>query len=61
MFDDSELAITGEDSVGDPRVIELANHRFFIGTAFQPKRSALNGDPHPLVSGYVKSIAEALR
>lgn len=61
IFDDSDLVITGEDSDRDPRVIELTNHRFFIGTAFQPERSALNGDPHPLVTGYVKSIAEALR
>lgn len=58
IFDNSELVITGEDSVGEPRVVELKNHRFFIGTAFQPERSALNGDPHPLVSGYIRAIAE---
>jgi len=51
------LRICAEDSAGDVRAIELDGHPFFIGTLFQPERSALVGQPHPLVAAFVTAAA----
>ena len=56
IFEDSDLVIAGADLKGDPRVIELKNHPFFIGTAYQPERSALLNERHPLITAFVEAI-----
>ena len=55
-FDDGGLRFTGRDLGGEVRVFELAEHPFFIGTLFQPERSALRGQAHPLISAYVRAL-----
>ena len=57
LFDGSALKITGADAEGDPRAFELQGHPFFIGTAYQPERSALVGEPHPLIDAFVAAAA----
>jgi CTP synthase (UTP-ammonia lyase) len=57
LFDQSDLQLTGFDQDGDPRVFELAHHPFFIGTAFQPERSALEGKNHPLITAFLTAAA----
>jgi CTP synthase (UTP-ammonia lyase) len=57
-FDDSPLTVTGVDEAGEPRAVELTGHRFFIGTAFQPERSALAGQAHPLVVAFARALAQ---
>lgn len=57
LFDGSGLAFSGMDSSGEPRAVELENHRFFIGAAYQPERSALNDEQHPLISAFVRAAA----
>ncbi len=52
------VQISAWDADGDPRAVELRNHRFFIGTAFQPERSALRGENHPLITAFVKAASE---
>lgn len=56
LFADSEMSFSGFDDEGDPRALEIAQHRFFIGTAFQPERSAFNGKSHPLIMALLKAI-----
>ena len=56
MFEDSDLVIAGVDLQGDPRVIELRNHPFFIGTAYQPERSALLNETHPPITAFVEAM-----
>jgi len=46
LFENSQLTFTGFDADNDPRAFELSGHRFFIGTAFQPERSALQNVVH---------------
>lgn len=53
LLEKSAMKITAADQNGDPRVIELANHPFFIATLFQPERSALRGEWHPLIGAYL--------
>ena len=51
------LRFTGFDAVGDVRAAELTGHPFFMGTLFQPERSALRGERHPLITAFVEAAA----
>jgi len=44
---------------GEPRAVELPAHPFFVGTLFQPERSALTGRRHPLITAFVEAAAAA--
>lgn len=57
IFASSELRFSAFDDDGDPRALEIASHRFFIGTAFQPERSALAGSEHPLIMAFLEAAA----
>ena len=50
------LRFTGHDKGGAPRAAEVAGHRFFIGTLFQPERSALQERRHPLIEAFVRAV-----
>lgn len=50
------LRFTGFDAAGDIRAFELTGHRFFLGTLFQPERSALRGVRHPLIETFVSNL-----
>lgn len=60
IFVDSDLAVSGIDVDGEPRAIELKTHPFFIGTAYQPERSALKDETHPLISAFTRAAAGQL-
>ena len=60
LFDGSALHITGFDANGEPRAFELTSHPFFIGTAYQPERSAFAGAAHPLIQAFVSATAGKL-
>lgn len=57
-FADSELVFSGFDADGDPRALEIPAHRYFIGTAFQPERSALQERTHPLVLAFLQAAGK---
>lgn len=50
------LRFTGFDAEGSIRSFELPGHRFFLGTLFQPERSALRGVSHPLIEAFVGKL-----
>jgi CTP synthase (UTP-ammonia lyase) len=56
-FTTGALRITGADEQGEARVVELADHPFFIATLFQPERSAASGAAHPLITAFVAAAA----
>jgi CTP synthase (UTP-ammonia lyase) len=56
-----EMHVTGQDAEGQPRVVELAGHPFFIATLFQPERSASSGIVHPLLRAYVQAASSSAR
>lgn len=58
IFDGSDLCFTGHDDLSAPKILELPDHRFFIGTAFQPERSALKQQVHPLIFGFLQAAVE---
>lgn len=61
MLEESGVELTGWDIEGDARVLELpeSRHPFFIATLFQPERSALAGEKHPLIAAYVEAAMRA--
>jgi CTP synthase (UTP-ammonia lyase) len=52
------LKITGSDSDGEIRVIELSGHPFFVGTLFVPQARSTADQPHPLVTAFMKAVQE---
>jgi CTP synthase (UTP-ammonia lyase) len=52
------LRITGSDSEGEIRVLELPGHPFFLGTLFVPQTSSTAEQPHPLVTAFMKAVKE---
>lgn len=50
-LDAGGLHVTGVDHDGEPRVVELPGHRFFVATLFVPQTSSTSVRPHPLVTG----------
>jgi CTP synthase (UTP-ammonia lyase) len=54
-LEDAGLYFSGFDEAGAARAIELPSHPFFIGTLFQPERSALRGEGHPLIRAFVRA------
>jgi len=53
------LRFVGFDVTGEARMFELQGHPFFIGTLFQPERSALNEETHPLIRAFTQACARA--
>lgn len=51
------LRAGAQDSTGEIRAVELADHPFFLATLFQPERAALKGQLPPLVAAFVRSSA----
>jgi len=58
IYDNSDMTFTGKDDSGEPRILEISNHPFFIGTAYQPERSALKDRTHPIVVEFLKVANE---
>lgn len=58
IFDNTELHFTGTSEASEPRILEIPQHRFFLGTAFQPERSSLKNQVHPLVVGFLQAAVE---
>ncbi len=56
-FEAAGLRFTGFDPEGQIRALELPGHPFFIGTLFQPERSALQSQRHPLIEAFARALA----
>jgi CTP synthase (UTP-ammonia lyase) len=57
LLEGASLQVTGWDENREVRIVELAGHSFFMATLFQPERAALKGSAHPLIVGFVRSLA----
>lgn len=47
------LRIVGSDKEGEVRLVELADHPFFVGTLFLPQQNSSPESPHPLIKAFV--------
>jgi CTP synthase (UTP-ammonia lyase) len=50
------LRVVGRGERNEARIVELADHRFFIATLFQPQLASAPGAPHPLIAAYLKAV-----
>jgi CTP synthase (UTP-ammonia lyase) len=53
----SALQVAGSDDEGVMRVVELAEHPFFVGTLFIPQLTSTPAAPHPLVLAFVQACS----
>jgi CTP synthase (UTP-ammonia lyase) len=61
LLGNSGLEIVARGESGEVRAVELREHPFFIGTLFQPERSALRGELHPLVDAFLQAARSQAR
>lgn len=57
LLEASELVVSGVDSGGDVRMVELKDHFFYTATLFLPQLSSRPGKPHPLVAAFLRAAA----
>jgi CTP synthase (UTP-ammonia lyase) len=51
------LRISGYDSDGEARILELEHHPYFVATLFLPQLNSSADEPHPLIVAYLRSAA----
>jgi CTP synthase (UTP-ammonia lyase) len=51
------LRFSGFDDDGEPRILELPGHRFFLGTLFVPQAVPNPGRPHPVLTAFLAASA----
>lgn len=49
------LRVTARGERDEACIVELADHRFFIATLFQPQLASAPGAPHPLITAYLEA------
>ena len=52
-FIQSGITISGTDADRVARIVELADHPFFMGTLFVPQVSSTRENPHPVITGFL--------
>jgi CTP synthase (UTP-ammonia lyase) len=50
------VVVSGTDQDGEPRIVELPDQRFYLGTLFVPQTSSTPASPHPIVRGFVAAV-----
>jgi CTP synthase (UTP-ammonia lyase) len=53
------LRVSGTDETGEVRIVELADHPFFVATLFVPQVASTPERPHPLVASFVRAAVAA--
>jgi CTP synthase (UTP-ammonia lyase) len=48
--------IVGKDRLGEARILELPNMKFYVATLFQPQLSSSSKNPHKLIIEYLKAV-----
>ena len=54
----SGLRVSGVDEEGEPRIVELEGHPFFVATLFCFQTRSREGEPHPLVAGFAEAARQ---
>ena len=52
------LRVVGVDQEGEARIVEVPEHRFFVGTLFVPQLTSTPEHPHPLVTAYLQAAGD---
>jgi CTP synthase (UTP-ammonia lyase) len=55
QFRDAGLCVSARGIRGEPRAVELPDHRFFLATLFQPQLSSRPEAPHPIWLAFLQA------
>jgi CTP synthase (UTP-ammonia lyase) len=58
-MEESGLRVSGVDAGGEPRIVELEGHPFFVATLFCFQTRSRVDEPHPLVAGFADAARRA--
>jgi CTP synthase (UTP-ammonia lyase) len=58
-MEDSGLRVSGVDEEGEPRIVELEGHPFFLATLFCFQTRSRADEPHPLVAGFAAAASQS--
>ena len=50
--------MSGTGASGEIRIVELADHPFFIATLFLPQTRSTAASPHPVIAGYAAAVSD---
>lgn len=53
--------IVGVDADGEARILEIPQHRFYVGTLFVPQMRSEPDSPHPLVVAFLQAAVQKSR
>jgi len=54
---DAGLTVSGRGTEGEPRIIELTDHPYYLATLFLPQLSSTPDHPHPLITAFVAAVS----
>ena len=54
---DAGLIVSGTGEDGTIRIVEVADHPFFVATLFLPQKRSTAERPHPLLAGFAAAVA----
>jgi CTP synthase (UTP-ammonia lyase) len=57
-LDDGGLRVVGFDDNGEARILELAEHSFYVATLFVPQTRSTPERPHPLVVAFLRAALD---
>ncbi|NUO02228.1 MAG: CTP synthase [Saprospiraceae bacterium] len=55
---DNGFKIVGTDELKEARILELANHSFFIATLFVPQDNSTKDTPHKLINHFLSKVGK---
>ncbi len=53
------LTVSGVGDTEEIRIVEIADHPFFVATLFLPQARSTAANPHPLIVGYAEAVRAA--
>lgn len=57
ILDKGGLRVVGVDENNEARILELADHVFFVATLFVPQLNSSPANPHPLLLAFLEAMA----
>jgi CTP synthase (UTP-ammonia lyase) len=58
-FEAAGLRVSGLGGAGEVRIVEIADHQFFLSTLFLPQARSSATSPHPLLAGFAAATRDA--
>lgn len=55
------LGVSGVDEAGEPRIVEMPGHPFFVASLFLPQARSSAAAPHPLLVGFAAAVTASRR